>query len=213
VSVVVRIREGLALPGHPAATAAWLGFMVLIARVAVAEAPSVRSQASVTPPFAASGPCSDRAVGPKPIDDVALRPGGVLEGRVIQAGRGFTRDAIAGLPVTLLRGGQTVATATTDIHGRFTVWNLSGGLYRVVVDTADGPSWRFCRVWTFSGAPPHALNGVTVPLGERLLRGQSPFPVMGFPRAAAVAAIAAGAIAVPIIYHNVKSDDYIPASP
>jgi hypothetical protein len=54
---------------------------------------------------------------------------------------------------------------------------------------------------------------VNVLVGRPLFRGQSPFPIGRLPRAATVAAIAAGAIVPPIIYHGVKRDDHIPASP
>ena len=62
-------------------------------------------------------------------------------------------------------------------------------------------------------APPHAGNQVAVFPPQRLFLGQSPFPGTGFPREAAIAAIVAGAIAVPIIYQSVKLAHHIPASP
>jgi hypothetical protein len=54
---------------------------------------------------------------------------------------------------------------------------------------------------------------VDVVLDGDPIRGQGPFPMMSFREAAAVGAVVGGAIAVPIIYHNVKTSNRIPASP
>lgn len=213
MNVLLRIRHAPALPSHPTAKAAWLCLVVLTVRLAEAEVSAGPSQDSVVARIAASVPGTLRAGRPATIADVALRPGGVLKGRVVRAEEGALGEAVAGLPVALLRGGQTVARTTTDVHGRFAFAGLSGALHRVVVDTDNGPSWRFYRVWTSSGAPPHALRGVELPVGRALLRGQSPFPVIGFPQAAMVTAISTAATLPPIIYYSVKKDDYIPASP
>jgi hypothetical protein len=153
-----------------------------------------------------------RAGFPKPFADVALRSSGVLQGEVVSGdGRAPAAD-VAGLPVAVIRGRQTVAKTKTDGQGRFALENLTGGVYRVVVDTADGPYWRVLRAWTADGAPPCATSRLRIVVG-RLVRGQSPIPSSGFPHAAKIAAIAAGAIAPPIIYHTVTKDGHIPASP
>ncbi len=135
-----------------------------------------------------------------------------MEGRVLYRD-GTLHAPGAALSVALLHGRQTVAQTRTDVHGRFAFRNLSGGLYRVLIGTRDGRSWRFYRLWTAEGAPPYALGRLDIVLGRRLVRGQSPIPSGGFPRAAAIAAIAAGAIAPPIIHHSAKRDGHIPASP
>ena len=147
------------------------------------------------------------------VEDVALRPGGVLEGRVVHGKSALLKQTAAGLPVTMFEGKAAVARTETDAQGRFRIWGVRGGLHRVTIDAADGPSSRFFRLWTSSAAPPHAANELTVSVGQRVALGQSPFPGTGFSREASITAVVAGAIAVPIIYQSVKRDDHIPASP
>jgi len=205
------IPQGLVLPSHQAALVAWFCLGVAarsLAADSLVDVPPVpigdRASASVS--------TSPLPGFPKPVGDVALRGGGVLEGQVLY--RDGTLDAPgAALSVALLHGRQTVAQTRTDVHGRFAFQDLSGGLYRVLIDTRDGRFWRFYRLWTAEGAPPYALGRLDIVLGRRLVRGQSPIPGGGFPRAAAITAIAAGAIAPPIIHRSVKRDDHIPASP
>jgi hypothetical protein len=86
-------------------------------------------------------------------------------------------------------------------------------LYLVVVEAANGVRWQICRLWSPSSAPPQASNVLTVPFWGRVVRGQSRFFSPSFPKGAAVTAVAAGAIAAPIIYFSGKRDDHIPASP
>jgi hypothetical protein len=147
------------------------------------------------------------------IDDVMLRPDGVLEGRVVCPEDGGHSIPGAALPVALLRAAETVAITVTDARGRFAFGDLRGGLYRVVVRTAEGPRWRFFRLWTADAAPPHASGRMTVLVGRARIRGQSPGPLGRLPRGATVAAIAVGAIVPPIIYYGYKRDEHIPASP
>ena len=164
--------------------------------------------------------CTARRLGAlQPVGDVALRSGGVLDGRILY-GHGPVEAPGAGLSVALWHGGRIVARSTTDVRGRFAFRAVRGGLYRVVVDTGEGRFWRSYRLWTAEGAPPDAQRRVHVVVGRidavggrRLLRGQSPIPGGHFPREAVVAAIAAGAIAPPIIHQGAKQNDHIPASP
>ena len=202
-----RIRHRLILCSVRATP--WL-FVVLMAGPAQAEAPDGRRQPLAMTRPGATGSNSSPARALPRIDDMALRPDRTLVGQVLA---GSPRQTVAGLTVRLLQGRQTVAATTTDVSGRFAFTGPSGGVYRVVVDTVGGPCWRFCRVWTFSGAPPHAHTGIRVPLRSPLVRAQSPFPVTSFSKAATIAAIATGAITTPIVYHSVKRDDDIPASP
>lgn len=193
--------------------AVWACFVVLSLRPAGGETPSGRARRPFRQGRVTSAADSIRAGSLRVIEDVALRPGGVLEGRVVR-GKGVSlKQTVAGLPVTLFEGRAAVARTETDAQGRFRIGGVRGGLYRVTVDAADGPGSRFFRLWTSTGAPPHAGNELTVSVGQRVLLGQSPFPGTGFSREAAITAIVAGAIAVPILYGSVKRDDYIPASP
>ena len=122
-------------------------------------------------------------------------------------------SSVANLRVALVRDGRAVALTRTDRSGRFALRNLSQGLYQVVVDGPGSPSRRTCRVWDPSSAPPNARASVEMMLGEGIVRGQGPFPILSFPQAAAITGVAAGAIAAPIIYHNVRSANRVPASP
>ena len=170
-------------------------------------------------------------------------PNGVLIGRVVApvsgAGPGIRRElpqnttgqansgpqivgnppfrqaagAAANLRVALVRDGRAVALTRTDQSGRFALRNLSQGQYEIVVDGPGSPSRRTCRVWVPSSAPPSARASVEMILGEGIVRGQHPFPILAFPQVAAVAAVAAGAIAAPIVYHNVRTANRGPASP
>jgi hypothetical protein len=210
VNVFLPIRQGQALPKHLVAAAGCVA-LVLIAAAARAESALAVAEQKPKVSLAESQPSSPPARLPGIIGDVVLRPGGVLEGRVVCPEGRANGATVAGLPVVLLRAAQTIATTVTDAQGEFTFGNLRGGLYRVVIPAADGPHWRFCRLWTPQAAPPQASDRVSVLLGHRLIRGQSPFRRL--PGGATVAAIAAGAIVPPIIYYSVKKDEYIPASP
>ena len=203
------------LPDPLAAVAAsWLSLTLIVTPVR-AEFPlpaandRPRSDSGAAPVFP-----QPKWDGPVPkSDDVVLGPGGVLQGRIVCPEDRTDGRSVAGLRVALLRAAETVATTVTDVQGKFAFQNVRGGFYRVLIDTAEEPRWRPCRLWTPAAAPPHASDRLSVLVGRRLVRGQSPLPIGRLPRAATVAAIAAGAIVPPIIYHGVKRDDYIPASP
>jgi hypothetical protein len=213
VNVFLPIRRGQhVLPSQLAAVVAWSA-LVVIAPPVRAEFPLAAAEHSKKVPLAEAHATSPPANSPGTIDDVVLRPGGVLQGRVLCPGDRAHGTGVAGLPVALLRAAETAATTVTDAQGEFTFGNLRGGLYRVLIKTAKEPRWRFCRLWTADAAPPHASHRVSVLVGRRLTRGQSPLPMGRLPQAATIAAIAAGAIVPPIIYQAVKKDGYIPASP
>lgn len=146
----------------------------------------------------------------QPAGDVAVGSDGVLRGRVLGAG-----GATAGLAVRFVAGNRTVAATQTDPGGEFAVQNLEGGTYLVMVEGAGPPSWRCVRVWASSRAPPRAAAALEVAWGEPVVRGQRPmpFPLMSLRQAATISAVAAGAIAAPVIYHNALMDNRVPASP
>ena len=146
------------------------------------------------------------------VSDVALRPDGTLEGRVVGGAKDARRGTLAGLPVILLRQTKPVAETVTDAHGRFVVHHLPGGTYQVVLGTSQGCWSRYCRVWPSVAAPPRALEQVDFSTEGGIVRGQSPFPSATFRQVATIAGIAAGAIAVPVIY-TTKQEPWIPASP
>ncbi len=212
MNLFLPIRPRHAVPKHVAVAAGWVA-LVLIAGPVRPESALARTEQTPKGRLAQSRTTSPPARLPRMIGDVALRPGGVLEGEVVCGENGAHGAAAAGLPVALLRASQTVATTVTDAQGKFTFGNLRGGLYRVVIHTSDQPCWRFYRFWASHAAPPHASDRVRVLVGRRLVRGQSPLPIVRLPRGATIAAIAAGAIVPPIIYCGVKRDGQVPASP
>jgi hypothetical protein len=206
-------RRGRWPPSLGAVAAAWLGLLMGIVPAAEAEAPlDLRPTPLAAPRLPSQVPSTRPGFAPT-IGDVALRPDGVFEGRVICPEDDSAEAAVAGLPVSLFRGSRRVAAATTDAHGRFALRSLSGGLYRVVVHTPGEPTGRLYRLWTRAAAPPHADRVAVIPIGDGTVRGQSPFGLWRYPRAVAVGVIAAGAIATPIIYSSAKRDHFIPASP
>jgi len=149
---------------------------------------------------------------PPVIGDVVLGPAGVLHGRLVLDREHGGGRLPSSLPVALLCRNRIVAQTATDAQGRFFFQNLPGGVYQVVVDAPGGSNWGFYRVWTHAAAPPRASSTAKIAVAGAVLRGQSPFPITTFPRAATIAAITAGAIAAPVIYHNTKREPQLPAS-
>jgi hypothetical protein len=96
--------------------------------------------------------------------DIALRPGGVLVGQVVdQQG-----TAKAGTVVAIHSGDQQIVRTTTDTNGIFAAQGLRGGNYQIV--TGDGQ--RFCRLWAANTAPPAAPDAAIVVMGDDIVRGQ-----------------------------------------
>lgn len=96
--------------------------------------------------------------------DVALRPGGVLVGQVIDQ-QGAPK---AGSPVVLLQNEQVIVDTTTDANGVFAAQGLRGGQYQII--TPDGH--KLCRFWAADTAPPSAADAVVVVAGNEVVRGQ-----------------------------------------
>jgi hypothetical protein len=154
--------------------------------------------------FAASPDTAARvpAAGQTQVRDVALQPGGVLQGQVLDAQGKPSPD----MAVSLLKGGvpgQPLATTRTDRAGQFQIAGLSGGLYGV----QTSQSVTLCRLWAPNTAPPAALPAVMVAQGDDVARGQEGeggiFSGTGGSLlvVAGVTAVAA-AIAIPLSLHN-----------
>jgi hypothetical protein len=86
-------------------------------------------------------------------------------------------------------------------------------LYEVVVETSRGEGRRLLRLWNELAAPPHAVGEIGAVGPQQTVRGQLPFPKVSLSKAAAITAIAAGAIAAPVVYHNQRMDNRSPHSP
>lgn len=96
--------------------------------------------------------------------DVALRPGGVLVGQVVDQ-QGVPR---AGSPVVLLQNEQAVVNTQTDANGVFAAQGLRGGQYQI--STPDGQ--KLYRFWAADTAPPAAADAAVVVTGNEVVRGQ-----------------------------------------
>lgn len=98
--------------------------------------------------------------------DIALRPGGVLLGQVVDP-QGVAK---VGTPVSILFAGKEVARTTTDENGVFAAKGLRGGQYQL--NTVEGR--KACRLWAAETAPPSARPAALVVSGNDLVRGQGP---------------------------------------
>lgn len=123
-------------------------------------AAAVAALGMVLPPslFAAT-PAATAAV-----TDIALRPGGVLLGQVVDP----QGTAKAGSPVAIEMAGKEVVCTTTDENGVFAAQGLRGGVYQI--KTTDGAGT--CRLWAADTAPPSAQPAALVVSGQDLVRAQ-----------------------------------------
>lgn len=96
--------------------------------------------------------------------DVALRPGGMLVGQVVNP-QGVAQ---ANKPVTILYGEREVVRTTTDHNGVFAAQGLRGGQYQVATDGGQG----VYRFWATETAPPAASDTIVLVAGEEVVRGQ-----------------------------------------
>jgi len=141
------------------------------------------------------------------IADLALQPGGVMAGQLVDVeGR-----ALGQREVTLVRGGQRVATTRTDPRGRFAFPGLRGGVYQVA---AAGRS-SFYRVWSPDAAPPAANRAALLVAGQGPVRGQGGLPVpRGWNRLTALGpylvGFAGSAVAIPLSIGDLEA---APVSP
>jgi hypothetical protein len=104
--------------------------------------------------------------------DVALAPGGVLVGYVVD-GQGV---ALAGAVVSLRQGEREIARVVTDERGQYTAQKLRGGVYEV----AAGQSSRLFRFWAPNTAPPSARpQAVVVAQGDTVRAQGGLVPVVG----------------------------------
>lgn len=140
--------------------------------------------------------------------DVALAPGGVLTGQVVDS----SGRPVSMVPVSLKTQGKEIARVHTDQQGAFRVASLQGGVYRV---TASGKEGVY-RFWAPQTAPPSSLNGLNLVSSGEVFRGQ----MTGGTFASAgqwiaehpiiTAGAIAAAIAIPIA---VSDDDSSPSTP
>lgn len=100
---------------------------------------------------------------PQP-NDVALRPGGLVVGKVVDQ-QGVPQAAAL---VSIQRDQQEVVRTTTDQNGVFAAQGLRGGQYQVVTEQGQG----IYRFWAPNTAPPAAQQAAIVVTGPDIVRGQ-----------------------------------------
>lgn len=97
------------------------------------------------------------------IYDVALRPGGILQGQVVDP----QGAPAAATRVVLAQEGKPQAATQTDAQGHFSFPGLKGGVYQLA--TAQGGGMY--RLWTPGAAPPAAHADALVVSGDAVVRG------------------------------------------
>lgn len=140
--------------------------------------------------------------------DVVLHDGGVLVGQVVDA-QGVAQ---AMATVTLANHEREIAQVRADHEGKFNVPGLQGGVYRI----ASRGQESFYRVWAPNTAPPVAQQGVTLVVGQDVVRGQYGAPQGPFTSVAQwiadhpiiTAGVIGAAIAIPVALDD--DDDFVP---
>lgn len=142
------------------------------------------------------------------IRDIALAPGGLLVGQVLDE----TMHPVRGTSIAIQVEGKTAASTVTDAHGVFAVAGLRGGVHQVATED----SMENYRFWAPGTAPPQAAANLRfVPGQASVVRGQWGPPSNSFAGNAKawatnpwiVGGVVATAIAVPVILNNVDDDD------
>lgn len=129
--------------------------------------------------------------------------------------------------VMLWADDHPAAHAIADGEGYFCFRNVAPGRYTIVAGSKppvfsgpvfSGPVFSspvlsgIVRLWAPGTSPPAAGDQMVLHADRRVLRGQQPFPFLSFRDAATAVAIAGGAVAAPIIYHNARIENRIPRS-
>lgn len=105
------------------------------------------------------------AVPAKIITDVSLSADGDLLGAVLKK----DGTPIAGQPVHVLAKQKVVASARTDVRGRYRIRGLRNGIHQVKVAGRE----QACRIWTAKTAPPAAQRGLITTNNGVTVRGQN----------------------------------------
>ncbi len=130
--------------------------------------------------------------------DVALQPGGVLSGQLVDP----QGQPLAGRTVWMRVAGETVATTTTGRDGSFQAAGLRGGLYHLLTPEA----WMVCRCWAPNTAPPAANARLLLVANGGIERGQVPLTDVLMYDPLLLGLVIAAAIAIPIAVRNSRRD-------
>jgi hypothetical protein len=156
------------------------------------------------PPAALSAAEPQRPVPAAPapeaplISDVALAPGGVLTGQVVDsAGVG-----VAGATVTVRHNDTVVGSTVSGAQGNFAIRGLQGGVFQV----SAGQGLGIYRLWAPETAPPAAGKSALIVSDNSVLRGQTSRIGQFLSSPLVVAGIVAVAVAVPVTVHEYRID-------
>src|SRR5262245_26889988 len=130
--------------------------------------------------------------------DVQLSESHQLVGQFVDA----NGQPLSEQPLLLQRGTRLLAKTVTDQDGRFQFDNINGGLYQLRTSNQIVA----CRCWMPNTAPPRAAQQLLVVAQQDISRGQRPFPEV-FCNPLLIAALVAGAVAIPIAIHNSGDDN------
>jgi len=138
------------------------------------------------------------------IPDIALAPGGLLVGQVLNE----SMKPVRGAKIAIQTDGHTAAATETDADGVFAVAGLRGGVHQVVTEK----SIENCRLWADGTAPPRADSHLRfIPGQATVVRGQWGPPQHSWKKWATnpwvIGGVVATAIAVPVVLHNIDDDD------
>jgi hypothetical protein len=167
---------------------ACLGMLIPAPRSFASETAKTRTSASHLPRFH--------------VADVALEPGGVLRGHVVDA---------HGIPqgnqyVELWNDGRAVKSTHTDSRGWFLFAKVRGGVYQTVAAGNIG----LVRAWSPKTAPPGADGQIMIVTGD-VARGQIQPMASLISNPWMIAAIFTAAVTIPVAIHNHRNDR-LPAS-
>ena len=154
------------------------------AAVALAGAGMLAPHASLMAATSAA-PAAVPAAAPAVLD-VALAPGGVMQGQVVDA----QGQPAAEAPVTVFHEGREVAQTTADAQGNFSIQGLKAGQHVVL----SGDHGGLYRMWADQTAPPAANNRVMIVKNGQVARGQGLSGRGGLLMAGVLGGIVAGGV-------------------
>lgn len=182
---------------------------VLISWEPLVAVPPVTS--SATPPLAEEV---------QAVHDIELKSGHFFRGQL--PGDAFPQSR-QGVWVRFFKENRLIAETRTDRQGRFTLRYLPTGTGVLAVSEGQVTKACFCRLWAPGTAPQKPDPGLNTPTTTLQSRASTPpliaraqgfhvFPVMSFKQVATVVGVVGGAIAVPVIWHNIEQDHKSPVS-
>ena len=129
------------------------------------------------------------------VGDVALSPGGMLHGQVVDS----SGAGVAGVLVTVRQQNQLVAQATSDATGRFEIAGMPGGMFQLTSEHGQGSY----RLWAPTTSPPNARPAALLVHDTQVVRGQSQLSKL-FSHPIVIAGVIAAAVAIPITVHAIE---------